>query len=72
MPCLLKSQTITYEPAGKAVKITVDATGQDRQAIASTYIAGFDGKDYPVKGSKTIDAVSLRRIDAFTHVNTQK
>lgn len=30
------------------------------------YTAGYDGKDYPMSGSKVFDAISLKRIDDHT------
>jgi hypothetical protein len=36
------------------------------------YPANYDGKDYPVSGSRDVDAVSLTRMDDFTSAATLK
>ena len=61
-----KSITTKFEAAGKSVKWTAERVGPDGKVIASEFTADYDGKDYPLKGSPTADAVSLRRIDAMT------
>jgi hypothetical protein len=36
------------------------------------YPANYDGKDYPVEGSRDVDAVVLTRMDDFTSAATLK
>jgi len=36
------------------------------------YPANYDGKDYPVSGSRDVDAVALTRMDEFTSAATLK
>ena len=61
-----KSITTHFEPAGKGVKWTSTRITGDGKSLASEFTANYDGKDYPLKGSPTADAISLRRIDALT------
>jgi len=61
-----KSAMITYAAQGDGIK----RSGQTVEANGSTtnmeYTANFDGKDYPVTGSPTADAISLKRVNAST------
>lgn len=47
----------------------VDANGQPQTVTGK---AGFDGKDYPIAGSPSVDHVSYQRIDARTIKGTAK
>ena len=71
-PPRFKSLTIKFEPAGKGLKRTVEGVAADGKPIATEFTAEYDGKDYPLKGSATVDTVSLRRIDAATVERTDK
>ena len=44
----------------------------DRTSTAVEYPANYDGKDYPVSGSRDVDAVVLTRMDDFTSAATLK
>jgi hypothetical protein len=60
-----KEQTLTYEAAGRAVRVTsqsIDARGNNILQYSATY----DGQDYPVSGGVDSDTTSLKRIDANT------
>ena len=61
-----KSETIRVEAAGEGHKVTGETVLADGQTGRIEYVASNDGKDYPVQGSPTTDAVSARRIDART------
>lgn len=61
-----KGITTRFESAGKGVKWTGERIAPDGKRITSEFTASYDGKDYPLKGSPTADAVSLRRIDNLT------
>lgn len=61
-----KGITTKFEPAGKGVKWTSERMGADGKVIASEFTGEYDGKEYPMKGSPTADAVVLRRINATT------
>lgn len=67
-----KGITTQFEPAGKGVKWTGTRIGGDGKPLASEFTASYDGKDYPLKGSPTADAVALRRIDALTTERVNK
>jgi hypothetical protein len=61
-----KSETIRVEPAGEGHKVTGETVLADGKTGRIEYVAANDGKDYPVQGSPTTDAVSARRIDTRT------
>jgi hypothetical protein len=61
-----KSQTRTYEsvPEGThATIVTVDAKGQ---SVTARYTAKYDSLEYPLTGSAAIDAIALKRVNAYT------
>ncbi|MGH9392166.1 MAG: hypothetical protein ACRD1Z_21380 [Vicinamibacteria bacterium] len=61
-----KSQTRNYEtvPEGiEATIVTVDAKGQ---SVTARYTAKYDSLEYPLTGSATVDAIALKRINAYT------
>jgi len=51
-----------FEAAGKAVKNTTEFTNAEGKAFTIVYTAEVDGKDYPLTGSATADAVSLKKL----------
>src|SRR4051812_377565 len=64
---------VTYfEPAGNGVKWRSDRVGPAGKMMTSAYTANFDGKDYPLTGSSTTDAVVLERIAEHTTVRVNK
>jgi len=67
-----KSQTRTYEVTGEDVKFTAKGINAEGKPILVEYTAKYDGKDYPVTGSKDFDAISLRRVDVVTAEGTSK
>src|SRR5262245_45725779 len=67
-----QSQIVAWEKAGDAVKFTAQTVSADGRTSNAEYTAKYDGKDYPMKGSATADAVSLKVIDANTVVRTDK
>jgi len=61
-----------YEPFERdGVKFTIDTTNADGTHTTGGYSGHFDGKDYPVMGTNA-DAVSLKRLDAYTFEATLK
>ena len=60
-----KVMTVVYEPAGEAVKITVDSTAADGSSLHEVWIGMFDGKGYSVKGNLS-DLRSYAKVDART------
>ena len=68
-----KSQTTILETvAGGALKETVDRVNADNSKTHWELTAKFDGKDYPVTGDASRDAVSVKRIDDNTLEVTNK
>jgi hypothetical protein len=63
----VKSQTIVREatPDG-GVRQTTTGQLMDGSSIDSSYTYKYDGKEYPVTGSRSFDTISVKRIDANT------
>jgi hypothetical protein len=51
---------------------TTDGMDAHGAATHTEFTANWDGKDYPVTGSADYDAVSLKKIDAFTLMTVDK
>ena len=66
------AETRVYKAQPKGVKTTVTTTWSDRLSTTVEYPANYDGKDYPVSGSRDVDAVVLTRMDDFTSAATLK
>ena len=66
------AETRIYKAQPKGVKTTVATTWADRTSTTVEYPANYDGKDYPVEGSRDVDAVVLTRMDDFTSAATLK
>jgi hypothetical protein len=66
------AETRIYKSQPKGVKTTVKTTWTDQKTTTVEYPANYDGKDYPVSGSRDIDAVALTRMDDFTSAATLK
>lgn len=62
-------RTMTFEAAGDRVKHTTDTqvVANDTGFYRVEYAAGFDGRDYPVRGSTAFDTVAWTEIDANTY-----
>jgi len=61
-----KGQTRTYEADPKGVKTRIRTTYADGQSADVEYVADYDGVEYPLSGSPDYDAITLKRINAFT------
>ena len=61
-----KSNTITMEAAGDAVKYTAKGENAEGKPTMQEYTAKYDGKDVPVTGSPVTDMVAIKRIDSHT------
>jgi len=59
-----KSLTVKFEAAGDGIKSTANSVAADGSSTHTEYTASYDGKDYPLKGMKDADTVSLKQIDA--------
>jgi hypothetical protein len=66
------AETRAYNAQPNGVKTTVKTTWADRLTTTVEYPANYDGKDYPVDGSRDVDVVVLTRIDDFTSAATLK
>ena len=66
------SETRVYKAQPKGVVTTVTTVWADRVSTRVEYPANYDGKDYPVSGSRDVDAVALIRMDDFTSAATLK
>ena len=61
-----KNTTVVYETAGDSIKVTVDGTDGDGNAVHSEWTGKFDGKPYAVTGDPTSDMRSYRKINHRT------
>jgi hypothetical protein len=66
------AETRIYKAQPKGVKTTVTTMWADRLSTTVEYPANYDGKDYPVSGSRDVDVVALTRMDDFTSAATLK
>lgn len=67
-----KSETRTYVVAGQDIKATSKGVGADGKPTSGQWTVNYDGKDRPATGLADADALSLKRVDAFTTEFTQK
>ncbi len=59
-----KNHTVVYEAAGSDIKVIVDGTDAQGNAIHHEWTGKFDGKYYPVTGDPAADERSYRRVNA--------
>ena len=67
-----RSETRTYVVAGQEIKATSKGVAADGTPTSGQWTVNYDGKDRPITGTPEADALSLKRIDAFTGEFTQK
>jgi hypothetical protein len=53
-----KNSTVSYEPSGDTVKVTVDGMDASGNPAHSEWTGKWDGKDYPVTGDPNSDTRS--------------
>lgn len=58
-----KSRTVKVEAAGEGIKVAIDSVSADGKAVAYSYTAQYDGKDYPVTGNPDADMIAYKKID---------
>jgi hypothetical protein len=63
---MYKSIVVKIETQGSSLRYVVDSVNADGSIIHYTFTLGYDGKDYPVTGYQSADAVAAKRIDANT------
>jgi hypothetical protein len=61
-----KNHSVVYEAAGDDVKVTVEGTDGNGNALHSEWTGKFDGKDYPVTGDPTSDMRSYKKVNDRT------
>src|ERR1043165_4539431 len=61
-----KEQTRVYEAKGEGIKVIVKTVEADGQSTTVNISANYDGKDYPISGSSTYDAIELKRVNDRT------
>src|SRR6476620_7345964 len=60
-----KSQIAMINDVDGGMKVVSDRVEADGQKVHFEWTAKFDGKDYPVTGDPSRDAVSVKRIDDY-------
>ena len=58
-----KNNTVTYEPAGGEMKVTVDGTDGEGKPVHSEWVGKFDGKDYSVSGDPNSDTREYTKVN---------
>ena len=59
--------TVKIEPSAGGIKTTIDGTNAEGKPTHTESVAGFDGKDNPVKGAQAPNTTNaLKRIDDRT------
>jgi hypothetical protein len=71
-PGATKNTTVVYEAAGDSVKITVNGTDRNGNAVRHEWTGKFDGADYPVTGDPDSDARSYKQVNDRTLEFTAK
>jgi hypothetical protein len=61
-----RSQTRIYEAVPEGIQATIVTVDPKGQSITARYTADYDSLEHPLTGSTTIDAIALRRINAYT------
>jgi len=61
-----KNHTVVYEMSGDQIKVTVDGTDADGNAVHNEWTGKFDGKDYAVTDDPTSDKRSYRAVNNRT------
>jgi hypothetical protein len=67
-----KNETRTYVVVGQDIKATSEGVDADGKPTSGQWTVNYDGKDRPATGRPDLDALSVKRIDAFTAEFTQK
>jgi hypothetical protein len=65
------SSTVTIQASEGGIKQTTEQS-LGLGASRSEFAAGFDGKDYPIRGNPNADVIALRRIDDSSYEAVQK
>ena len=65
-----KSQTRSYETHPLGIKATVRTVQNDGRSTIVQSVYGYDNQEHPVTGSEDLDAIVMKRVDAYTHEAT--
>lgn len=68
----IKSQSRTYSTSGDMQTVAISGVNATAESMSSQTSYRLDGKDYPVKGSPEIDAISMTKVDNTTARGTTK
>jgi hypothetical protein len=61
-----RSQTRIYEAVPEGIKATILTVDPKGRSITARYTAAYDSLEHPLTGSTAIDAIALKRINAYT------
>ena len=61
-----KSESRTYVAVGPDIKATSKGVAADGKPTSGQWTVNYDEKDRPATGNPDLDALSLKRIDAFS------
>jgi hypothetical protein len=67
-----KSQTRTYTESAQGTTLTFNGVAADGSPMSGLSTYKYDGKDYPITGSKDYDTLSLKRLNGTTVRSTLK
>jgi hypothetical protein len=56
----------TYTAVGHTTNVSVESVDQHGTRVSLQYVAAENGKDYPITGLASADAIAMRRIDGRT------
>lgn len=60
-----KSQMRTYEETSDGIKVTIATVNAEGKSLSAEYVANYDSLEYPITGSNTVDAISLKQVNAY-------
>jgi hypothetical protein len=67
-----KSQTLTFESVGDAIKLSAHTVDVDGKMTMGEYVSKFDGQDVPWSGNPNADTASATRVDDNSYKNAWK
>jgi len=67
-----KSETRIYETTADGMKLTTKTETASGEQAGTEATYKYDGKDYPISGSKLFDTVAVSRVDSHTSKSVLK
>ena len=61
-----KSVVVKVEPKGSGISVALSVVNADGTKGQLGYTANYDGKDYPIAGSRLFSTIALKRLDDHT------